>query len=191
MLNSVIQDEITRLSLILNIDSSFLEEFALFVVKSSNIKPAITSGRPSKAKQVKPLALNVIKTAVFNYFNVKDLKGLRSSSDFKLVTEGCHSLNFQKKETWENLYRQFVGILPHEVGETGKDCINGINVFKYFRPWQVFGLDSKNSNEEDIKSAYRELSKKYHPDNPVTGDARIFDRINSMYKSILPKTFSI
>jgi hypothetical protein len=69
MLNSVIQDEITRLSLILNIDSSFLEEFALFVVKSSKIKPAKTSARPSKAKQVKPLALNVIKMAVFNYFN--------------------------------------------------------------------------------------------------------------------------
>jgi hypothetical protein len=191
MLNSVIQDEITRLSLECNVNSSILEDFALFVLKSNKVKPSKTSTRSPKPKRVKPLTLNEVKVAVLNYFNVKDIKGLRGSSEFKLVTQELHSLNLQKKETWENLYRQFVGILPHEIGETGKDCINGINIFKYFRPWQVFELDPKNSNEEDIKSSYRELSKKYHPDNPVTGDARIFDRINSMYKSILPKTFSI
>ncbi|MEB3308648.1 MAG: DnaJ domain-containing protein [Snowella sp.] len=189
MLNSIIQEEITRLSLEIGVKPSTLENFAEFVLKSQKAKTTKPSSKVSKPKKVKPLSLAEVKTAVFNYFDVKDLKSLRSSTDFQVAVSENKSLNFQKKEAWEDLYRQFVGILPHEVNEVGKDCINGINIFKYFRPWQVFNLDPKNASEEDIKSAYRELSKKYHPDNSQTGDAKIFDRINTMYKSILPKTF--
>jgi curved DNA-binding protein CbpA len=59
-----------------------------------------------------------------------------------------------------------------------------VDIFKYFRPWQVFGLNGKTATAIEIKTAYRSLSKVYHPDVPVTGNAAMFDRINTMYQSI-------
>lgn len=186
MLNEIICQEIDRISQEKGIESSLLKEFANFVIL--NQKTKITKKKISKTKGAKPLSMAVIKKAVLDYFQVEDAKDLRKSSEFKLATENMN-LNFRQKESWETLYREFVGILPEEEGEEGVDCINGINIFKYFRPWRVFELNPKTATEKDIKSAYRELSKKYHPDNLQTGDARIFDRINVMYQSILPKTF--
>ncbi len=182
MLNEIICQEIERISDETKIESSLLREFANFVIL--NQKRKITK----KTKSKKPLSMVAIKKAVLDYFQVNDTKDLQKSSEFKLAAENMN-LNFRQKQSWETLYREFVGILPEEQGEQGIDCINGINIFKYFRPWQVFGINPKTATEKEIKSAYRELSKKYHPDNSLTGDARIFDRINVMYKSILPKTF--
>ncbi|MFM7788456.1 MAG: DnaJ domain-containing protein, partial [Microcystis panniformis] len=61
---------------------------------------------------------------------------------------------------------------------------NGINIFKYFRPYRVFDLDPNTASKEDIKNAYYRLSKIYHPDNQETGDAEVFDCLTVMYKSI-------
>lgn len=185
MLSKTIQNEIKRLSEEQNIDSSVLEQFAYFVLLDQNN----VSNQKNKANRKKPLKMAELKEAVLGYFNVKDTKNLRKSSEFKLATEGLDNLNFKKKDSWEVLFRQFVGILPEDEGEEGIDCINGINIFKYFRPWQVFGLNPKEATEEDIKSAYRELSKKYHPDNSKTGNSKIFDRVNTMYQAINPKAF--
>lgn len=186
MLGTTIHKEIERLSQEHGINSSILEQFAAFVLQQG--KP---SQRRRKPKGPQPLKMAEVKKAVFDYFKVKNTKALRQSSEFKLATDGLDGLNLQKKDSWEVLYRQFVGVLPHEQGEEGADCINGINIFKYFRPWQVFGLDSKTATEAEIKSAYRELSKKYHPDNPEMGNPKIFDRINTMYKAIHPQAFQV
>lgn len=35
-------------------------------------------------------------------------------------------------------------------------------------PYSVLGLDG-NASEEEVKKAYRELAKKYHPDNYQDG----------------------
>jgi preprotein translocase subunit Sec63 len=126
-----------------------------------------------------------IKQAVYKRFNVKNTNELKNSSQFKIACDGMGELNLSKKDTWELLYRKWIGILPSEVNEEGYGCINGINIFKYFRPWQVFNLDSKVATRKDIKKAFHQLSKVYHPDNLETGDATIFSRLDLMYKSLV------
>lgn len=181
ILNQSIEDRIIQLSELHDIDSDILEEFARFVVKNHSKKDKKSK---SSTKKAKPLTLSQLKKTIYKYFDVKDTTELRQSGSFKMATDGMDDLNLRLKETWEMLYRKFVGILPNEQNQQGYGCINGINVFDYFKPWQVFGLDGKTATSEDIKKAYRDLSKKYHPDVPKTGDAHIFDRINTMYKSI-------
>lgn len=175
MLNTVISNEVQRLSEQYGYEVSILSEFARFVLKNQ--------------KKTRKLTINELRDAIIKYFDVSNTKELRQSNEFKLAVQDFGDINFSKLEYCEKLYREFIGILPHEIGETGENCINGIDIFKYFRPWQVFDLNPNQATESDIKSAYRDLSKKYHPDNPKTGNARIFDRINQMYRSILPKTY--
>ena len=171
-LNPTILDEIASLSQSESIDARLLEQFALFVLKNQ------------KTKRPKPLSMNQLKEAVFAHFEVKNTTALRKSGAFKMATDGMDKLNLRLKASWKTLYRQFVGVLPSEGAEVGDTCINGIDIFKYFQPWKVFGLDAKTASDDEIKQAYRGLSKQYHPDNKESGDSRIFDRINSMYQSI-------
>jgi hypothetical protein len=138
-------------------------------------------------KKFKPLTLNQLKKAIYQYFGVSNVSALRKSNGFKMATDGIDELDLNSKTTWEKLYREFIGILPGEENQQGYGCINGINVFDYFRPWQVFGLNPKQATDKDIKAAYFHLSKIYHPDNPVTGDSKIFQRLTIMYKSITAK----
>jgi hypothetical protein len=182
MLNGEITNEIGRLSSLYGYDADHLMRFAEFVIVHKSAKPKAAS------KKSKELKLSQIKDSIYKYFAVKSTPDLKASGEFQLATRDME-LNLGKKESWETLYREFVGILPNEEEETGKDCINGINIFKYFKPWRVFGLNGTTATEEEIKTAYRNLSKIYHPDNPQTGDARVFDRINQMYRSITPNLF--
>lgn len=173
-LNSLIQNEVSRLSEHYKVDSKILLEFSQFVIE--NYK--------KKDKKVKPLSMAELKKAVYGYFEVKNTTELKKSGSFKMATDGMESMNLGLKESWEVLYRKFIGILPGEDQEKGYGCINGIDIFKYFLPWRVFDLDPKSASKEDIKKAYHALSKTYHPDSSGTGDAKVFDRINTMYQSI-------
>ncbi len=156
-LNLYIQDEIKRLAELPSLNSSILEEFAIFVI--DNHKKKIP--KPPKPK---PLTLAQLKSAIFQNFSVKNLSELKKSSAFKMATDGMDNFNLTGKEGWKKLYRKFIGILPNEKNQQGYGCINGINIFDYFKPWQVFGLDGKIANEQDVKNAYYALSKIYHPD---------------------------
>lgn len=182
MLSADITKEIQRLALLHGYSETHLEQFAKFVITHKTTK---SKAAPKKQKAFK---LAEVKESIYKYFAVSDTPELKASGEFQLATRDM-KLNLSKKESWETLYREFVGILPDEEGEIGKDCINGINIFKYFKPWRVFDLDGTTATEEDIKKNYRYLSKVYHPDNPETGDARVFDRINQMYRSISPNAF--
>ncbi|MGD1899756.1 MAG: DnaJ domain-containing protein [Phormidesmis sp.] len=171
-ISPAILDRIQQLSSSEGIDARTLETFALFVLNNQ------------RTKKPKALSMQALKDAVFAHFEVKNTTALRKSGAFKMATDGMDTLNLRLKTSWEQLHRQFVGTLPGEASQVGDDCINGIDIFEYFKPWTVFGLDAKTASDEEIKQAYRQLSKKYHPDNKESGSARIFDRINLMYRSI-------
>lgn len=183
-----IQLEIQRLVDAYGYESKVLESFATFV--QNQVKPAKRKSTKTikKIKKAKGLTLAQLKQALFDKFEVSDIKTLKQNSQFQLATSGLENINFSKKDSLEILYRRLIGVLPHEDGEEGPSCINGINIFNYDMPWRVFGLNPKIATTEDIKTAYRNLSKIYHPDNRETGDPKIFDRLTTFYKS-LTETF--
>lgn len=183
-LSSQVQAEITRLSQLHNVEPSVFQEFALLVLASETSPKKATKSKTTKAKKAKSLTLPQLKAAVLGYFEAKDAKTMQRSGTYKMATDGMESLNFSYKASWEILYRKFIGVLPHERDQEGYGCINGINIFKYSRPWDIFGLNPKTATTDDIKQSFRSLSKIYHPDIPETGDAKIFDRLNTLYRSI-------
>jgi hypothetical protein len=174
LLNQQVQDEIIRLSKVSQVDTTILEQFACFIIENSL----------PQSKKIVVFNIHNLKQAVYKRFNVNNTKELKNSGAFKMATDGMEKLDFRREATWEMLYRKFIDILPGEENQQGYGCINGINIFNYFKPWQVFGLDPKTATKEEIKAAYYRLSKIYHPDNPETGDRAIFERIEIMYKSI-------
>lgn len=179
-INQKVQGEIARIAERHGIDSEVLAAFAEFVIQNHKKKDSVSStsnGRDTKT-------LKELKKAVYKHFSVTSTPQLKRSGSFKMATDGMDDLNLSLKATWEQLYRKFVGILPGEENQQGYGCINGVNIFDYFKPWQAFGLDPKVASSEEIKKAYHKLSKQYHPDVPGTGDPKVFDQINTMYQSI-------
>lgn len=177
--NLELQNEIARLAEIHSLNKLVFEEFAHFVVNNHKKKDSLP-----KPVKVKPLTLAQIKSEIYKHFSVKNTVELKKSGAFKMATDGVDTLNLKVKDGWEKLYRKFIGILPGEENQQGYGCINGINVFNYFKPWQVFDLDPQTATTQDIKNAYYKLSKIYHPDVSKTGDTNIFECLNVMYKSI-------
>ncbi len=87
-----------------------------------------------------PLSLDQLKLAIYSRFSVDTTPNLKKSKKFNMAIDGLGKINLALKSTWESLYRKFINVLPNETEQEGADCINGINIFQYFRPWQVFGL---------------------------------------------------
>ncbi len=46
--------------------------------------------------------------------------------------------------------------------------------------YEVLGIN-KNATKDDIKTAYRRLAKKYHPDNKETGNEAKFKEVQEAY----------
>lgn len=173
-----VQEEITRLSQLAEnkvITSDDLEKLVLLAIKEQKSKPISKDS----------LKLSELKEAIYKRFKVKNTDELKKSEQFKMATDGMDKLDLSKKETWEILYRKWIDILPNELNQEGYGCINGIDIFKYYKPWQVFNLDGKTANADEIKKAFRQLSKIYHPDNQETGNRKIFERLNTMYEGLL------
>ena len=46
--------------------------------------------------------------------------------------------------------------------------------------YEILGVN-KSASKDEIKSAYRKLAKKYHPDNKETGDEAKFKEVQEAY----------
>ena len=135
-----------------------------------------------KAKKPKAMTLAAAKKAVLSNFGCKTVTELRKNKNFTMSMTG-ETIALKSKADWMKLYRRWIGVPPEERDQMGSNCINGINVLENFRPWHVFGLDSKTASKEDVKTAFRDLAKVHHPD--VGGDKQVFERIQKMRDSLL------
>lgn len=174
-LNTYIRFEIQRLTASGHIDSLTLEDFAHFVIANYKKKEA----RPPKAK---PLTLPQLRSAVLKRFGSADAKSLRANKDFQMAMAG-EEFDLKTRADWLKLYRQWIGVPEDERSLTGPTTINGIDVLVNFRPWIVFGLDSKTASPEDVNEVFRKLVKTHHPDHG--GDARVFQQLQVMRDTLL------
>jgi hypothetical protein len=138
---------------------------------------------PSAATALGSMALKDIKAAVALSWKHNTYQSLSKDKNWKAYHQGT-GMNASKRETWEKYYREWVSLPDDEQNEPqGYGVINGIDIFKNFRPWEVFGVDNKTGGREDILKAYRRLSMKYHPDSG--GDPAIFQQLTTMKDSLM------
>ncbi|WP_204105195.1 MULTISPECIES: DnaJ domain-containing protein [Spirulina sp. CCY15215] len=182
-----VEGEINRISHLPKGSSITPEKLREELEKLVNLTIKEVNRQKNLSTPQKSLTLPQLKEAIYKHFKVKNTDELRKSDRFDMAIDGMDKLklNFSKKETWKIFYRKWIGILPEEQNQEGYGCINGIDIFKYNRPWQIFGLDGKTATKEDLKKAYRQLSKIYHPDNQETGDRKIFERLEKMSNSLI------
>jgi hypothetical protein len=151
-----------------NYDAEILLEFAEFV-NGGKFKPT-------------ELTMNELKKSVWQSFGCKNYAELKKNANFKVYVADMN-LKLNTKTAWQQIYREWVDLPESERNAIGYGSINGINIFRNFRPWEVFGLDPKTASAEDIKSSFRKLAQEYHPDKG--GDRRIFEKLQQMRDSLL------
>jgi hypothetical protein len=141
-----------------------------------------------------------MKSALHQKFGVANDKELLKSGNFQMATSGSavKAADLKNPEKVAQLYRNQVGIIKNDpVNQPGvKGVVNGINVIKYNRPWDAFGINPRDSKYDgasgsatltaDVKSAYRKLSLKHHPDHG--GDRDTMERLTT-FKNSLTATF--
>ena len=135
-----------------------------------------------KPKKPKAMTMATAKKAVLSNFGCKTITELKKNKNFLMSMTG-EEISLKTKADWMKLYRRWVGVPIEEREMTGPTCINGIDVLENFRPWHVFGLNSKTASKEDVKTSFRNLAKLHHPD--FGGDPRVFERLQKMRDSVL------
>lgn len=159
------------------------------VAQGAEKKPAAAPAGEAKPKAAAKSAgkgptTSEARQAVLGYFGAKSVKGLKADKNFQWSMAGDEENPLKSKEDWLKLYRRFIGVPKNERNlPDGPTVINGIDVTKNFRPWTVFGLDPKTATESDIRSAFRKLIIKHHPDQG--GDPRVSERLVTMRDSML------
>jgi hypothetical protein len=165
---NVVRGKIRELAAEHNYDEQVLLNLAEFV-NGGEFKPA-------------ELTLPELKAGVTQAFGCKSYAELKKNAAFKLYVADA-KLKLNLKDSWKQIYREWVELPESERDAIGANCINGIDIIRNFRPWEVFGLDPDTASADDIKSAFRKLSLQYHPDQG--GDAKLFERLKLMRDSLL------
>ncbi len=83
---------------------------------------------------------------------------------------------------WEMQVRSITGVVSQAITEMGLVATNTESALA--EDHALLGLDN-NAPVDKIKDAYRDKSKKYHPDVPGTGDSDIFKSIDRAYKRLM------
>lgn len=141
---------------------------------------------PPEQEALAAMTLPQIKSAVAKSWGKSDYKDLAKDSDWVSYHKN-QGLNAQLRTTWEHYYREWVALPSDEKGlKGGYGVINGIDIFKNFRPWEVFGINRQTATKDDIQSAYKSLAKIYHPDTGKDGgDRKIFEKLTEMRDSLM------
>ncbi|MBD2141967.1 hypothetical protein H6F39_11450 [Anabaena sp. FACHB-1250] len=93
LLNQQVHDEIIRLSKVSRVDTKILEQFACFIIQSSQPKSKIT---------VVSLKIEELKQAVYYRFNVKSTQELKNCGAFIMATDGMEKIDFRFKINMRN-----------------------------------------------------------------------------------------
>ena len=119
---------------------------------------------PAEENQLSNMTINQIKQKIAISWGAKSYNELKKDKGWIRYHKSTQ-LNGSLRKTWEIYYREWVN-LPQDENNLpcSQNVINGIDIFQNFRPWEVFNLDRKTASAEDVKSAFRHLSKRYHPD---------------------------
>ena len=163
-----IRKEIRKISAEYDYDQSVLYKFAEYV-------------NGGKFKELAP-SMNDLKQAVIASFGYKNYQDLKNDSNFGLFVLN-NSLKMNTKEAWLKAHRRFVGLPENEKDSISETSINGVDVLRNFLPWKVFNLDPKTATANDIKRAFNELAKVYHPD--YGGNSEVFNQLKLMRDSLL------
>ena len=164
-----------------------LEEFCLkYNCPSEETKDLIKLALSPRPKRLDEMSIAEIKLAVANSWKKETYALLSKDSEWKtyhLMTE----MNGRLRTTWENYYREWVAFPENERNlKEGYGVINGVDVFKNFRPWEVFNIDKKSATKEQVRLAFSKLSFKYHPDTGKDhADELIFQKLLEMRDSLL------
>lgn len=142
-----------------------------------------------KSAKVGDLTKKDLEKSLMDHFEVGSMKELKDDPRFRMATSAdrVNGNDLKRTNVLAKIYRKNVGIIPNDpVNKPGvRGVVNGINIFEYPMPWDAFGIKNpQTATTADIKKAYREVAKKYHPDNKETGDAEVFQRLNVFYQSL-------
>ena len=125
------------------------------------VKLALT---PSEVAGLSSMSINQIKQKVAISWGKQTYKELKNDKGWQDYHKSS-GLNGSLRKTWETYYREWVKLPTDEQSlPAGENVVNGIDIFQNFRPWEAFNLDKQTATAEDVRSAFRRLSRRFHPD---------------------------
>lgn len=83
---------------------------------------------------------------------------------------------------WEMQVRGITGVVSQAISEMGLVATGAGDALA--QEYGILGLDN-NAPIEKVKDAFKNKSKKYHPDNKTTGDPDIFKAITRAYERLM------
>ena len=141
---------------------------------------------PTDQNLLSSMSISLIKQKVSNSWGKANYKELKKDKGWMQYHKSS-GLNGSLRKTWEIYYREWVNLPADEQNlPSSKNVINGIDIFQNFRPWEAFNLDRKTATREDVKNAFRRLSKRFHPDTAQDdANPEAFNKLKEMRDALL------